>query len=186
MENESKKKEENGKKEEVNGKDNNNKVADVNQKTVENSGPAKPKEPKSTENPELFVRREGLSLVDICFQNERETEFYNVEGIAYEDASSGSSKDILLYHTSATSSISSKDILLFDTSGLRLKQELVVPRRSTKHLVRGQNGYLRCNEPARPRAPPSVRARPVSAGRVGENGTKSSWSTESSTRDTKL
>ncbi|XP_072045389.1 uncharacterized protein [Amphiura filiformis] len=184
--NDSNKKEENGKKEEANGKD--NKIAEAHQKIVENGSPAKEqkeKEPKSTECPDLFVRRDGIALVDVCFQNERETEFYNVEGIAYEDASSGSSKDILLYHTSATSSISSKDILLFDTTELRLKQELIVPRRSTKHLVRGQNGYLRCNEPARPRAPPSVRARPVSASRVSENGTKS-WSAEASTRDTKL
>ena len=191
-ENGTQKKEENGKKDVTNGKE--DKLEEIQQKINGNGHPAKEKEakkePRSSENPELFIRREGLSLIDLCFQNERESEFYNVEGIAYEDASSGSSKDILLYHTSASASISSKDILLFDTSGLRLKQELIVPRRSTKHLVRGQNGYLRCNEPARPRAPPSVRARPVSASRIGsENGTKSSWSpatAETSTRDTKL
>ena len=134
---------------------------------------------------DLFIRSDGLSLIDMCFQNERETEFYNVQGVAYEDASAGTSKDILLYHTSASASISSKDILLFDTSGLRLKQELIVPRRSAKHLVRGQNGYLRCNEPARPRAPPSIRARPPSGGR--NSGEPKSWtSAETSTRDTKL
>ena len=93
----------------------------------------------------IFVRKSGISLMDYALYREHITDFHSIRGVAYEEAPPPPNP--------------TRHILLFSTEALVLQQEFVYPAK--KKLRKDENGFMCCNEPSRPQAPPMKRGKSV-------------------------